>query len=119
MNNNAAGRWAERLARGIFVLKGFRILAANYVTGRGTQAGEVDFVARRGSLIVFAEVKQRSSLEKAAYAISEKQKRRIINGAAAFLQKHPELNGCDIRFDAVLVELPFKIRHIKNAWSEY
>lgn len=63
---DAKGNWAEFLARLLFRLKGYRIVAVNYVTGRGTNAGEVDFVACRQNVIVFVEVKQRSSLEKAA-----------------------------------------------------
>ena len=47
MNNYHSGHRAEFLARLLFRLKGYRILAANYVSGRGTHAGEVDFVAKR------------------------------------------------------------------------
>lgn len=70
MKADAKGHWAEFLARLLFRLKGYRIVAVNYVTGRGTNAGEVDFVACRQNVIVFVEVKQRSSLEKAAYAVN-------------------------------------------------
>lgn len=116
MNNYHSGHWAEFLVRLLFRLKGYHILAANYITGRGTYAGEVDFIAKRGSVLVFVEVKKRTTLKRAAYAVSETQKRRIRSGAEAFLKKHPQFNNCDIRFDAVLVKFPFSFRHIKNAW---
>ena len=91
MNNYHSGHWAEFLVRLLFRLKGYHILAANYITGRGTYAGEVDFIAKRGSVLVFVEVKKRTTLERAAYAVSETQKRRIRSGAEAFLKKHPQL----------------------------
>ena len=66
MNNYHSGHRAEFLARLLFRLKGYRILAANYVSGRGTHAGEVDFIAKRGNVLVFVEVKKRTTLDKAA-----------------------------------------------------
>lgn len=116
MNHNQSGHMAEFIARSLFRLKGYRIIAQNYITGKGTFAGEVDFIARKGKKIVFVEVKKRADLETAAYAISEKQKQRISNAAKAFLKKNPHYQNYDIRFDAVLVELPLKIQHIPNAW---
>ena len=117
MNHNFLGKYAEFLAKCLFVAKGYSILSSNYVTGKGPHAGEIDFVAKKKNLIVFVEVKKRKTIELASYAIKETQKQRIINGANAFLKKHPAYQEYDCRFDAVLVELPFKIEHIKNAWQ--
>ena len=111
------GKLAEFLARLWLRCHGYRILAANYRTGRGTHAGEIDIIALRRNTIIFVEVKKRSGLDKAAYAIRPAQQQRIIRGAEAFLQKHPAYQNCDIRFDAVLVSFPLWIRHIKNAWT--
>ena len=110
------GRLAEFWARQLFRLKGYRIVAANYVTGRGSGAGEVDFIARRKNVLVFVEVKQRSSIEKAGFSIFPEQQRRIIRAAESFVQKHPFYAACDVRFDAVLVCLPFKIVHLPDAF---
>lgn len=96
--------------------KGYFPVAKNYVTGRGTHAGEVDLIVKKRRLLVFVEVKKRQDLEQAAYAITEKQKQRIIRGAEAFLKKHPRYDDCAVRFDAVLVEFPASIRHLPNAW---
>ena len=41
---------------------------------------------------------------------------RIRRGAEAFLATHPEYADFDIRFDAILIESPFKIKHIENAF---
>ena len=117
-NNNSykSGKIAEFVARNYLRLTGFRILAQNYITGRGTNAGEVDIIAARANLLVFVEVKKRSDLNKAAYAVSNRQQQRIIRGAEAFLQKNPQYAGYDCRFDAVLISFPLQIEHIKNAW---
>ena len=118
MTNNKSGRYAEFLAKTLFRLKGYGIIACNYRTGRGTGAGEIDFIARKAKMLVFVEVKKRANMEMAAYAVSEQQKRRITGGAAAFLQKNPQYAGYDKRFDAALVKLPLSVRHIENAWTD-
>lgn len=117
MNSYFRGKYAEFLARLYMRLHGFSIVAQNYVCGRGTTAGEIDFVAKRGKLLVFVEVKQRKSLATAAYAISLQQQQRLIRGAQNFLKNNPQYRNFDTRFDAVLVTLPFMIKHLKNAWS--
>ena len=117
MNNAQTGKYAEFLARCYMRLHGYRIVCRNYVSGRGSTAGEIDFIAARKHVLVFAEVKKRSSLDVAAYAISPQQRRRICNGAANFLKHHPQYQGYDIRFDAILICQPWSIRHIPNAWT--
>ncbi|MFV0625971.1 MAG: YraN family protein [Alphaproteobacteria bacterium] len=117
MTNHFWGKYAEFLARCLFRAKGYSILETNYVTGKGTHAGEIDFIARKHTQLVFVEVKKRKNLDDAAYAIKEKQQERIVKGAEAFLKKHPFCQNDEMRFDVVLVELPFKIKHIKNAWQ--
>ena len=112
MNRRSAGRIAEQLAAEYLVKRGCTVLERN----RRIAGVEVDIVAADGRTLVFVEVKKRTTLERAAYAVSETQKRRIRSGAEAFLKKHPQFNNCDIRFDAVLVKFPFSFRHIKNAW---
>ncbi|MBR3677028.1 MAG: YraN family protein [Alphaproteobacteria bacterium] len=117
MNNYLRGKYAEFLARNYMRLHGFSVVERNYVCGRGTTAGEIDFIAKRGKLLVFVEVKQRSSLEAAAYSISPQQKQRLIRGAQNFLKNNPQFNGFDMRFDAILITLPLTVKHIENAWS--
>jgi putative endonuclease len=117
MNNYHRGHLAEILAQLYLHFHGYRLVCRNFVTGRGTTAGEVDLIIRRSKTLVFVEIKQRQTLNAAAYAISEKQKQRIMRGAQSFLKHYPQYVGFDIRFDAVLIELPWHIRHIKNAWT--
>lgn len=116
MSNYSDGHFAEIIALNFLRFKGYSLLAKNYVTGRGTQAGEVDLIVCRGTTIVFVEVKKRRTLEEAAYSILPQQQQRIIRGAEAFLAKNPQFSNYDMRFDAVLVKLPLSIQHLENAW---
>lgn len=117
MNNYHKGRRAEFLARLYMFLHGYRIIKRNCIVGRGTTAGEIDFIARKNNCIVFVEVKERQTLDNAAYAITVKQQQRIIRGAECFIKNNPQYKNFDLRFDAILITFPFTIRHIKNAWS--
>ena len=116
MKNNTAGKWAEFLARMYLRCGGWQIVGHNYITGRGTKAGEIDIIAKRGKTLIFVEVKKRADLETAAYAIAPTQQARIRRGAEVFLQKHPQYRDYTIRFDAVLVQLPFFLRRLPNAF---
>lgn len=118
MNKHKKGRLAEFLARLYLRLNGYKIIAKNYVTGRGTTAGEIDIVACRGKTLAFVEVKERKTIEKAAYAVHFRQKVRIKNAALFYLQKYPKYKDYNIRFDAVLVCPPLCVRHIANAWTD-
>lgn len=111
-----AGRLAEFMACRLLQLKGYKIVARNYMTGRGTTAGEVDIIALHKNTLIFVEVKKRGSLDQAAYAVLPAQQQRIIRGAEAFLQKNPQYQNLDMRFDAVLIAFPCSVEHIENAW---
>ena len=96
---------------------GYSFVCRNYITGKGTNAGEVDLIMKKGKILVFAEVKLRKDFATAAYAITDSQKQRILRGALSFMQKHQQYQGYDMRFDAILVCLPFIICHLENAWT--
>lgn len=114
--NYATGHFAEFLALNYLRLKGYHLVAKNYITGKGTHAGEVDLIVRKGQTLVFVEVKKRQDITTAAYAISHTQQGRIRRAAEAFLAKNTYYQNFDIRFDAVLVQLPLHIQHLPNAW---
>ncbi|MBT3358050.1 MAG: YraN family protein [Rhodospirillales bacterium] len=106
------GRFAERLAAGYLRVKGYRILAARHKT----PVGEIDIVARRGSLIAFVEVKARADAIAAADALGPNQRRRITRAALAFIARYPHLAELSMRFDVILVT-PWQVpRHIVDAW---
>lgn len=104
---------AESRAAAFLIAKGFRILARRW----RSPLGEIDIVARRRHLLVFAEVKARASLAEAAGSVDERQRRRIAAAAEVWLAANPDKTIFDIRFDAILVP-PGKIpRHIPAAFE--
>ena len=106
------GRGGETRAAWYLRAKGYRILARGYRCA----VGEIDVIARRGSLVVAVEVKARPDLASAVEAIGARQRHRIVRAMGDFLARHPQHNGCDVRFDALLV-MPWRLpRHISDAW---
>jgi len=116
-SNYKSGKLAEIFAKIILFFKGYKIITSNFVTGRGTHAGEIDIIAQKSNIIVFIEVKKRTSLEDAAYSIKNQQKQRIINGAKSFIKQLDSNKNHNFRYDAFLFDKKFKFKHIKNAWE--
>jgi putative endonuclease len=107
-----AGRRGENLAVWRLRLGGWRILARDW----RSPVGEIDIVARRGKLLLFIEVKARGDLGTAGEAIGARQRGRIMEAAGLFLARHPQLAGCDMRFDAMLVAPRRWPVHLRDAW---
>src|SRR5499425_726159 len=104
---------AESRAATLLIAKGFRILARRWKS----PVGEIDIVARRRSLLVFVEVKARDTLDDAAWAVTERQRARIIAAAEAWLAQNADERIRDIRFDAMLVAPGRVPRHIPAAFD--
>jgi len=106
------GNLGETLGVWFLMLKGYTIISRQY----RTPVGEVDIIARKGSALVFIEVKARVDADTAAHAISPRQQSRIVRAADAFLQNSANLGHLDIRFDALLI-IPYRWPvHIVDAW---
>jgi putative endonuclease len=98
--------------------KGYGILARRHVTGRGSGAGEIDIVARRGDVLAVIEVKARATLDEAAHALRLAQQQRLIRAAAVLLARRPDLAELSLRFDAMLVAPWHWPRHLMDAWRD-
>jgi putative endonuclease len=103
--------WGEWLAALYLGLKGYRILEKRFKT----PVGEVDLIARKGKTLVAIEVKTRNTLEKAAFALTRFQQRRIER-ALLFYVAGKTLD-LDLRFDLVLISPWRWPHHIQGAWS--
>jgi putative endonuclease len=112
------GVWAEWACAASLILRGWRILDRRVVAGRGSGAGEIDIVARRGNLVAFIEVKARPTLAEATEAISTLQRERLTRAASAYVARRPALAHCDLRFDAMLVAPWRAPRHLSDAWRD-
>jgi putative endonuclease len=107
------GLSAETRAAAYLMAKGYRILAKRF----RTPYGEIDIVARRRNLLAFVEVKARATLDEAAYAVTPRQQRRIIDAAQAWLMTHPEHADFDLRFDVMLIAPRHLPRHLLAAFD--
>ncbi len=107
------GLSAESRAAAYLVAKGYRIVARRW----RSPVGEIDIVARRRGVLVFVEVKARGQFDDAAYSVTERQQRRIVAAAEAWLAQHPDDGLRPIRFDAMLVAPGRLPRHIAGAFD--
>lgn len=107
------GLGAEALALGWLVLRGYRVLARQYLA----PGGEIDLVAARGGTIVFVEVKARPDLDTAARSITEEKRRRLRQAARFWLSRHRAASGATLRGDAIYIA-PWRLpRHVEDAFS--
>jgi putative endonuclease len=110
------GRLAELLCVIVLRLTGWRVVARRVKAGRGTGLGEIDIVARRGTVIAFIEVKARADITTAAESVTAAQRQRIARNAEAYLRQHASLENCDIRFDVMVLGAGLFPRRIIDAW---
>ncbi|EAY31138.1 YraN family protein [Microscilla marina] len=95
------GKYGENLAAAFMQNKGYTLLERNYRYKRG----EIDIIAQTGDVLVFVEVKLRSSdnFGLPEESVSENQQNLIIQTAEQYIE---EIDWeSDIRFDIVAIEL--------------
>ena len=98
------GRSGEEQAAEFLVEKGFSIIERNVRYGR---FGEIDLVARRENLIIFAEVKKRNgnAFGGALYSISGKKQRSLRKTALHYITSRGLFSGnITFRFDLIAIE---------------
>lgn len=81
-----------------------------------TQAGEVDIVAQKDGVCAIIEVKARPTLADAAYALSIRQKARLLSAAEILLGDHPAWGSHGVRFDVLVVDAAGAVRRIVDAF---
>jgi putative endonuclease len=107
-----SGREGERRAALWLRAKGWRILADRVKTPRG----EIDLIARRGSLVAFVEVKYRRNKVDLDHAIDEYRLARVAAAVECIAHDYAG-EGDDIRIDVILLAPDSLPRHIANAWQ--
>lgn len=106
------GRISEWLAAAWLLIHGYRILALRY----RTPLGEIDIVARKRDLIIFVEVKARSSHQSAVDAVSAPSRRRIRAASDIWISRQVNAAAFSMRYD-ILAITPGKFpRHFKDAF---
>ncbi len=111
------GRQGEEAARQFLEKAGLSFLCANY---RG-QRGEIDLIFKHRGVLIFVEVKSRTSKSwtRPAAAVDSKKQRRLSRTALQYLRQcgNPEVT---VRFDVVEVLTTdrkiIEVRHIEDAF---
>ena len=98
----AVGRAGEEAALQVYPRNGFRLIARNWRCG----LGELDLVVRRGRLLVFCEVKTRSTIALGGgyEAVTWSKRRRLRRLAEAFVSQTP-VRPAATRFDVASVHV--------------
>ncbi|HEV2917084.1 MAG TPA: YraN family protein [Candidatus Babeliales bacterium] len=103
------GLYGQDLIERYLHKQNFVILAKNFRQFEG----EVDLIAAKGSLIVFVEVKTRTSSEiDPAEVITASKQRKIARAAAVFLSKKENYEEYVCRFDVAIVSCNTDTPHI-------
>ncbi len=105
---------AESAACAALAQDGWTIRARRLQTG----AGEIDIVAEKDGLLAIIEVKSRKTLADAAYALSARQRARLIAAGEALLALQPDWGHAGVRFDVIVVDRQGKLRRISDAFRQ-
>lgn len=114
--HNDTGTMGEALARRHLEEEGFAVVETNWRRGKY----EVDIIAYREGLIVFAEVKTRSDVEHGNPEdfVDRKKQRAYVRMADAYVTMHRRQE--EVRFDIISVVVGAggtSIEHLENAFS--
>lgn len=118
MHNKRLGRLGEDVAARYLVSRGYEIVARNWTC----QAGEADIIARDDDILVFAEVKTRSSTEKGfpSEAVDSKKRGKYLEIAELFTSRY-DAEDLQVRFDVMSLVVTDNahatIRHYINAFG--
>ena len=104
------GHLAEWVARALLCMKGYRILAARH----RTPFGEIDIVAKRGTMIVGVEVKKRTSQILAQETLAAQGSDRMGRALSFYLTRHRQYATHNTRLDGICVGAWFIPRHFQN-----
>lgn len=116
IHNTKMGKWGEETALLFLQSQEYMILERNVYT----PYGEIDLLVKRNDLLVFIEVKTRTSDQfgMPEDSITPKKMEHMINAAASYIQSHPEYDNA-WQIDVITVEGSLgtpspKITHFQN-----
>ena len=111
MSGRSLGNIGEAVARYALKKKNYRIIEQNF----NTSAGEVDIIASTGGILVFIEVKTRTSDDfgSPSESINADKVSRIRKTASCYLSQKAAGEFQDCRFDVISVMIKRNI--LKNA----
>lgn len=115
VSNIIRGKSGENLAEDFLISKGYNILERNY----RNKIGEIDIIAMDKDILVFIEVKTRTSTSYgyAFEAVDLRKQRKIINTSMVYV-KYKKYIDTQLRYDIIEVYMTNNIRinHLDNAF---
>jgi len=112
-NNREKGILGENIARDYLAKKGYRIVEKNY----RTKVGEIDLIAEKDNILVFVEVKSRTttSFGLPCEAVNRKKLNRIVKASHVYIKQNG-YKDYQVRYDVIEVFLSgdVRINHIEN-----
>ncbi len=114
MNKRQTGSNYEDVAERYMLEHGFLIVERNYVC----PVGEIDLVARKGSIWCFVEVKYRKGSEYgfAAEAVTFKKQQKLVKTADRYIRQRKLNPNGNYRFDVMAIQ-GRHIEYIENAYG--
>lgn len=111
--NKVGGAIGEFNAAHYLKKKKYKILSQNYKN----RIGEIDIIAQQKNVIVFVEVKARSTLKygRPSEAVNIRKQQKLRNVANLYLIQNKLIN-IQCRFDVIEVIANEEINHIENAF---
>lgn len=111
------GSWGEQAAARYLSVCGHQILETNY----RTPYGEIDIITQKDGVIIFIEVKTRSSssLGTPEISVTPRKQKHMLQSATYYIQQHPEQSSL-WRIDVIAIRRIQKdqapeITHFENA----
>jgi putative endonuclease len=110
------GRWGEQAAAEYLEKQGYVILTRNFRSAHG----EIDLIARQANVLVFVEVKARSSNRYGfpEHSVTPRKRMHLLSAAEKYIFEHPEFQTW--RVDVIAVEGESgeaRITHFENVVS--
>jgi putative endonuclease len=111
------GNSAEKVAKKYLIARGLKLIDANFLT----KLGEIDLIMFDGDILVFIEVRYRTSdnFGLASATVNYTKQQKIIKTAHLFMQKYPKYQNYIYRFDVIGISGSLKypdIDYLPNAF---
>ena len=115
-NEQSIGQWGEEIAQSYILRKGYQIMETNFRFSHG----EVDIIAMKNNMLVFIEVKTRSSdyFGHPEEFVTNRKEKYMAEVAPLYMEKIGHM--WEIRFDIISIirfgHEQYRIRHFEDAF---
>jgi len=109
------GKKGEKLAAELLISKGYQVLETNWRFSRA----EIDIIAKKEEILVFVEVKTRSSdyFGQPEEFIDSKKEKLIADAASEYMKQVGHEWECRFDFISIILTGPsYRIKHIEDAF---